>query len=41
MCGIAGAINYKKFDLEEVKHALFHRGNLQQPDGYSAISDNC
>ncbi|MFC1783122.1 asparagine synthase (glutamine-hydrolyzing) [Planctomycetota bacterium] len=26
MCGIAGAINYKKFDLEKVQEELHHRG---------------
>ena len=26
MCGIAGAINYYKYDLEKVKKALMHRG---------------
>jgi asparagine synthase (glutamine-hydrolysing) len=30
MCGIAGAINYKRFELDKVKSALFHRGPDEQ-----------
>lgn len=30
MCGIAGAINYKKYDLESIKKALYHRGPDEQ-----------
>ncbi|MFA7090244.1 MAG: asparagine synthase (glutamine-hydrolyzing) [Arcobacteraceae bacterium] len=30
MCGIAGAINYKRFDLQKIKESLFHRGPDEQ-----------
>ena len=30
MCGIAGAINYYKYNLENVKKSLFHRGPDEQ-----------
>lgn len=30
MCGIAGAINYKNFDLQKVKQNLYHRGPDEQ-----------
>ena len=30
MCGIAGAINYYKYDLENTKKSLFHRGPDKQ-----------
>jgi len=30
MCGIAGAINYKKYDLEGMKDSLYHRGPNEQ-----------
>ena len=30
MCGIAGAINYYKYDLEKVKKSLVHRGPNEQ-----------
>ena len=30
MCGIAGAINYKKYDLEKIKMSLYHRGPNEQ-----------
>jgi asparagine synthase (glutamine-hydrolysing) len=30
MCGIAGAINYRRFDLGEITRALFHRGPDEQ-----------
>ena len=35
MCGIAGAINYQKYDLEAVKNSLYHRG----PDEQSTFID--
>lgn len=30
MCGIAGAINYKKYDFEAIKKSLYHRGPDEQ-----------
>lgn len=30
MCGIAGAINYEKYNLEDVKSSLYHRGPDEQ-----------
>lgn len=30
MCGIAGAINYKKYDLDSIKDSLYHRGPDEQ-----------
>ena len=30
MCGIAGAINYQKFDLKKIKQSLYHRGPDEQ-----------
>lgn len=30
MCGIAGAINYKKYDLKGIQNSLYHRGPDEQ-----------
>lgn len=30
MCGIVGAINHKKFDLDKIKQSLYHRGPDEQ-----------
>lgn len=30
MCGITGAINYKKYDLDSIKDSLYHRGPDEQ-----------
>ncbi len=35
MCGIAGAINYQKYDLQKMQQAMFHRG----PDNQSIFID--
>lgn len=36
MCGIAGIINYKNYDLDIIKNSLFHRG----PDDQSIYAEN-
>lgn len=36
MCGIAGSINYKKYNLKAVENSLYHRG----PDEQSIYLDN-
>ena len=30
MCGIAGAINYNKYDMNKVQDSLYHRGPNEQ-----------
>lgn len=32
MCGIAGAINYKNFNIDSIKESLYHRGPNEQSD---------
>ncbi|MBL0708463.1 MAG: asparagine synthase (glutamine-hydrolyzing) [Sulfurimonas sp.] len=41
MCGIAGSINYKKYDLESIKNSLYHRGpdeqNIYETDNIALV----